>query len=239
MSDSQNGPVVLLTGGSGGIGSAIVKELVSHGYRLSLGSQNPGSLTKVHGAETSQLLYTNFDAFDHESAKQWVTKTFEHYGGIDVLVNNAGIGERVSIYDENEEALDRLFEVNVKTPLRLTRLCLPYLERCGKGRIINMGSLAGKRVRNSAVGYSLSKFALMGVSHATRTLTWSKGVRVTAVCPGWVKTEMNMKSETRKIEAEDMISPDTVAHLVRTAIELPNSAAVAELLVNCEFEDML
>lgn len=84
----------------------------------------------------------------------------------------------------------------------------------------------------------MSKYAMLAVNHSTRTLTWDKGVRATAVCPGWVSTDMSKNSKTRTMETEDMTTPETLAHLIRINIELPNNAAVAELLVNCEFEDV-
>lgn len=232
------GRVALISGADGGIGRMIAKNLIDNGYRVSLGALDPSALSELFGSEAESQLYSKFDALDHGSAQDWVDRTVDHFGQIDVLINCAGHAEKVTLYDDNDDALDRLFAINAKAPLRLTRLCLPELEKTGHGRVVNLVSLAAKRVRNSAVGYAMSKYALLGVTHATRTLTWDKGVRATAICPGWVRTEMAMNGVGRQIEAEDMTSPETLAHLVRTTIELPNSAAIAELIVNCEFEDL-
>lgn len=239
MNQSINGrPVVLISGSDGGIGSAVVRELLAHGYRLSLGSLDVGSLTDKFGPETESMIHQPFDAFDAKSAEKWVARTVEAFGQIDGLVNALGISIRVTLMDDNDAGLDKLFEVHVKTPLRLIRLCMPYLEACGRGRVVNLSSLGGKRIRNVAVGYGMVKFALMGLTHATRTYGWDKGIRATAICPGWVRTSMSMTSPTLKIPHEQMIDPATIAQLVRTAIELPNNAAMAEMLVNCEFEDL-
>ena len=235
MSDCiQTGAVVLISGGNRGIGAAIATELISNGYRVSLGSRRPEALVEAHGPETGERMYAEFDAFRPETAERWVSSTLDRFGRIDALVNNAGSAERVSLYDDNEDALDRLWTINVKAPLRLTRLCLPHLERTGNGRIVNIASLSGKRVRNVFVGYNMTKFAVMGLTHTTRQATWDKGVRVTAICPSFVKTEMS--AYTDEIRSEDMIQPETLARMVRTTIELPNNAAVAELLVNCRLE---
>jgi NAD(P)-dependent dehydrogenase (short-subunit alcohol dehydrogenase family) len=231
-------PVIVVSGSDGGIGSAIVSELIEHGYRLSLGSMDTALLVEKFGPETPDRIYQTFDAFDHATAGTWIDRTIEAFGQIDGLVNAIGIGTRVAITDDNEEGLDKLWEVNVKTPLRLTRLCLPELEKTGKGRVVNLVSLGGKRIRNVPVGYGMTKFAAMGLTHATRTYGWDKGIRATAICPGWVRTDMGLSSPTRKIEPEEMIDPATIAQLVRTAIELPNNAAIAEMIVNCEFEDL-
>lgn len=231
-------PVILVAGGDGGIGSAIVEELTSHGYRLSLGSLDVKMLVDKFGPETEDKLYASFDAFDRSSAERWVAGTVERFGQIDGLVNSIGGGRRVSILDDDDDGLDELYEIYVKTPLRLTRLCLPYLEKCGRGRVVNIASLGGKRIRNVVVGYGVSKFAQVGLTHAIRTYGWDKGIRATAICPGWVRTAKSMKSPTLKLQPEEMIDPATIAQLVRTAIELPNNAAMAEMLVNCEFEDL-
>ena len=231
------GRVVLVSGANRGIGAAIAREMIENGYRVSLGARRPKDLVDAHGPESARLLYSEFDALRSDTAKSWVAETVERFGGIDALVNNAGTAERVTLYDDNDEALDRLWAVNVKAPLRMTRLCLPHLEQSGHGRIVNIVSASGKRVRNAFVGYNMTKFAVMGLTHTTRHVAWDKGVRATAICPSFVRTEM--AAYTNKVQPEEMIQPETLAKLVRTTIELPNNAAVAELLVNCRLEDTL
>ena len=230
--------VIMVSGSDGGIGSAIVSELIDHGYRLSLASMDTGLLVEKFGPETPDRIYQPFNAFERGSAEAWVDRTAKTFGQIDGLVNAIGLGLRVTIMDDNDEGLDKLWEINVKTPLRLARLCMPYLEACGKGRVVNLVSLGGKRIRNVAVGYGVTKFAALGLTHSIRTYGWDKGIRATALCPGWVKTSTSLKSPTLKIQPLEMTQPETVAHLVRTAIELPNNAAMAEMVVNCEFEDL-
>lgn len=232
-------PVILISGSDGGIGLAIAADLLEHGYCLSLGAMEPNALVTKLGPETADKIYQPFNAFERGSAEAWVGRTAEAFGRIDGLVNAIGIGTpRVELMEDDDEGLDKLWAVNVKAPLRLTRLCMPYLEACGKGRVVNLVSLGGKRIRNVSVGYGTTKFAAMGLTHATRTYGWDKGIRATAICPGWVATERVLKSPTRKLQPDEMIQPSTIAHLVRTAIELPNSAAMAEMVVNCEFEDL-
>lgn len=229
--------VVVISGANRGIGLAIAREFQAHGYRLSLGVRDTAQLVEALGPETDRLHYAQFDALEPPSAKAWIDGAVAKYGRIDALINNAGSGERVSLMDDDDEALDRLWAINVKGPLRLTRLCMPHLEATGRGRIINIASLSGKRVRNPFVGYNMTKYAVMGLTHTTRHVGWDKGVRATAVCPSFVRTEMS--SYTQKVTPEEMIQPETLAHLIRTNVELPNNAAIAELLVNCRLEDTL
>jgi NAD(P)-dependent dehydrogenase (short-subunit alcohol dehydrogenase family) len=230
-------PVLVISGASRGIGAAVARTMLERGWRVSLGARKPGELASIFGPENDRAAYFRFDAEDRESARGWIDDTISRFGRIDALVNNAGSNEKVKITDDNDEALDRLWAVNVKAPLRLTRLCLPYLEACGNGRIVNVASLSGKRVRNEWVGYSMTKFALMGLTHTTRHIAWEKGVRATAICPSFVRTDMT--AAVTKVRREEMIPVQTLADLIRTIIELPNTAAIAELLVNCRLEDML
>ncbi|SMY10301.1 SDR family NAD(P)-dependent oxidoreductase [Flavimaricola marinus] len=234
---TEDSPVILISGANRGIGAAIVRELKAHRYRLSLGARNVETLESEHGAADGMTHYARFDAFDPASAEAWVSEAVARFGRIDGLVNNAGLGEHVHLMDDNDEALDRLWAVNVKAPLRMTRLCMPHLEATGHGRIVNIVSMSGKRVRNPLVGYNMTKFAAMGMTHTTRQVGWEKGVRATAICPSFVRTEMS--AYTSKVTPEEMIQPETMANLVRTAIELPNNAAMAEMLVNCRLEDTL
>jgi NADP-dependent 3-hydroxy acid dehydrogenase YdfG len=234
---SDAGFVAMISGANRGIGAAIASELEAHGYRVSLGARDPSALAAAFGPETDTRLHARFDAFDPASAEAWVAATVKKFGRIDALINNAGSNERVSLTYDNDEALDRLWAVNVRAPLRLTRLCLPHLEKTGRGRIVNIASLSGKRVRNAFVGYNMTKFAVMGLTHTTRHVTWDKGVRATVICPSFVRTDMT--ADTTKVAPQDMIQPETLAGIVRNTIELPNNAAVAEVLVNCRLEDTL
>lgn len=237
MSAPDNQPVVLISGANRGIGRAIAEHLLDHGYRLSLGARDTGALQEIYGTHADRVLCCRFDAYEPKTASEWVDATVARFARIDALVNNAGLAEKVELMDDNDEALDRLWAVNVKAPLRMTRLCLPHLEATGRGRIVNIASLSGKRVRNAFVGYNMTKFAVMGLTHTTRHVAWEKGVRATAICPSFVRTEMS--AYTSKVMPEEMIQPETMAELVRTVIELPNNAAMAELLVNCRLEDTL
>ena len=229
-----NGRVVMISGANRGIGLAIARNLYKAGFSLSLAARKISSLDNiVKDWSSERILTSRFDAIDKSSHSDWVEKTLSKFSRIDGLVNNAGIVESVSVNDikDNEEALDRMWTVNVKAPLSLTRLTLPHLRKSGSGRVINVASLAGKAVWGDSVGYSMTKFAAVALSHATRHGGWDDGVRCTALCPGYVATDMTSKVES--VSVDDMISPNDLAELVRTVISLSNSASVAELVVNC------
>jgi NAD(P)-dependent dehydrogenase (short-subunit alcohol dehydrogenase family) len=181
-------------------------------------------------------LTSAYDALEPASAAAWVESTLARFGQIDGLVNNAGVLRYASVEDGSDEDFEHLWQVNAMGPLRLTRLALPHLKRCGHGRIVNLVSLSGKRVRGDSAAYPMSKFAALALTHATRRAGWDSGVRITAVCPSYVATEMVSGAA---VPPEEMIQPGDLAELVATVMALPNTASVAELLVNCRFEDML
>jgi NADP-dependent 3-hydroxy acid dehydrogenase YdfG len=232
------GRVIMISGANRGIGLAIARTLYDAGYSLSLGARNLDSLAQVTSGWASERVLTGlYNAEDHQTHRQWVAATVERFGRLDGLVNNAGIMEDVSVEDEKDEALDRMWAVNVKAPLSMTRTALPHLRRCGAGRIINVSSLAGKAVYGSGIGYSMTKFAAVALSHATRHAGWDDGVRCTALCPGYVTTDMTANVET--VAHDQMIAPGDLAQIVLTLLALSNKASIAELVVNCRDDVMM
>lgn len=229
------GRVVLISGANRGIGRAIAERLAAAGCRLSLGARDPAALDAAFGPETETRRHFRFDATDRPTYAAWVDGTVDAFGGIDALVNNAGTSNRFSIEAGDEADLDALWTINVKGPLFMTRFCLPHLRASGTGRILNVASLSGKRVRNENVAYNMTKHALIALSHGTRRIGWDDGVRVTTLCPSFVRTDLT--SDVTKVSGDEMIQADDLAELAFTALSLPNTAAVPELLVNCRLED--
>lgn len=232
------GRVILISGASRGIGKAISDVLYARGYSLSLGVRDPdGTAAKRAGWDPARLHVARYDAADWSTHAAWVADAARRFGRIDGLVNNAGILRAMTIRNADEATLDEMWAVNCKAPLNMIKCALPHLEAAGAGRIVNIASLSGKRIRNDSVAYGMTKFAVMALTHATRRIGWDKGVRATAVCPSFVDTDM--AASATKISTAQMIDPADLAELVATVLALPNTAAVAELLVNCRLEDSL
>ena len=229
------GRVVLISGANRGIGAAIAQRLATMGCHLSLGARDPEALAAIFGPETDTLRHFRYDAMDRGSYGAWVDGSLAAFGQMDALVNNAGTSNSFSIEAGDEADLDALWEVNIKGPLFMTRACLPHLRRTGTGRILNVASLSGKRVRNENVAYNMTKHALIALSHGTRRIGWDDGIRVTTLCPSFVRTDLT--SSVTKVDPDYMIQADDLAELAATALHLPNTAAVPELLVNCRLED--
>lgn len=229
--------VILISGANRGIGHAIAMRLHADGYRLSLGVRDLSQMQKaIADWDGSRVIICHYDALDRATHQSWVAATMAHFGQIDGLVNNAGAHETMTVRAPDFAALDRLWTINCVAPLSMISCSLPHLEASGHGRIINIASLSGKRVRNDAIAYNMTKHAMMALNHAARRIAWDEGVRATAICPAFVKTDM-AAGATFPVDA--MIDPTDVAALVATALAMPNNATMAEMLVNCRLEDTL
>ncbi len=235
---APDGRVIMISGANRGIGLAIARALYDAGYSLSLGARDPASFADITGGwELERIHVGRYVAEDQDTHRQWVAGAMERFGRLDGLVNNAGIWEDVSLEDENDEALDRMWAVNVKAPVSMTRTALPHLRRSGSGRIINVASLAGKAVYGSGIGYTMTKFAAVALSHATRHAGWDDGVRCTALCPGYVATDLTAGVES--VPFDQMTSPGDLAEVVLTVLSLSNTASIAELVINCRDDVMM
>lgn len=225
--------VILITGASRGIGRSIAEKLLQEGYCLSLGVRNLHCFEDTGFTNHDQVLIYPYQAEDKDSPIAWVKATIEKFGRLDGVINCAGILERVQFEDDEEEKLDRLFEINVKAPWRLTREAFGYLKQSGEGRIINLVSMSGKRVKGTLAGYSVSKFAFLALSQSMRNAGWEDGIRVTAICPSFVNTDM---AKNVDINLETITQPEDIAKIVATILSLPNTAYVGEVLINFALE---
>ncbi len=229
-----NGRVAMISGASRGIGAAIARELAANGWRLSLGCRTPAASTLAPG---DGVHVEPFDALKPASESRWAAATAARFGRIDAVVNNAGISIPKSVIDADEGDLDMLLEVNLKSPFRLVRAAWPHLVESGAGRVVTIASLSGKRVKSARNSlYAISKFAVMGLSHGLRQIGADAGVRATAICPGFVATEMGLSGTDRP--PAEITQPADVARVVRLVIELPNNACIPEVPINWRIEDM-
>jgi NADP-dependent 3-hydroxy acid dehydrogenase YdfG len=179
-----------------------------------------------------------YDAQDRTSEAAWVDAAVERFGRIDAIVANAGIMIPKTVIEAEDEDLDALFEVNVKSPLRLVRAAWPQLVACGRGRVVTIVSLSGLRVKTPRSGlYSVSKFAALALTHAVRQTGWDEGVRAVAVCPGFVVSDMSAAVTDRP--PETMTQPDDLARIVAFLLDLPNTASIATLPINSTLEESL
>jgi len=229
------GRVVMISGANRGIGLAAANLLVDRGYLLSLGARDPAALaTATAHLPVDRVHCVTWDAKQPVLSPAWADSTVERFGRIDAVLANAGVSLSARLEDGDEAAFDEMWEVNFKGPLRLIRAALPHLRAAGSGRVINIASLAGKRLLSDSLGYSASKFAAVALTHAVRRAGWDDGVRATAICPGLVDTDM-VANKTAP-DREFKIEPEAIAESVAYLLSLPNNASVAELLINSRLE---
>ncbi len=225
--------VALISGANRGIGAAVAVFLHEQGWCLSLGMRTPALPA---WADPRRVHVQAYDAFDETAEQTWVDAAIDRFGRIDAIVANAGIMIPKSVIEADEVDIDAMLAVNVKAPRRLARAAWPALGKSGRGRVIILGSLSGKRVKSAGAGsYSISKFAAVALAHGIRHAGFDLGIRATAVCPGFVATDMALGISDRT--AETMTDPRDLARIISMLLDLPNEASVAEFNINCQLEE--
>lgn len=219
----------MVSGASRGIGRAIAEALLQAGCQVSAGVRDPATAPEGSFAHP-------YSATEAGSAEAWAAATLARFGRIDGLVNAAGINPLANFLRDGEENFEAMWQVNAMGPMRVIRAAWEGLRASGDGRIINIASLSGKRLRNDNTGYGMSKFALVALTHAVRREGFPHGIRATALCPGFVATDMTLDKD---FDRDAMTQPQDLAALAVMILMLPGNAMVAEMLVNCRVEDML
>lgn len=192
-----SGKVALITGASSGIGEATARALASLGMRLALGARRLDRLEKLsaelereHGTES---VVRAVDVRQLPEAEAFVAATVERFGGIDVLLNNAGLARgRQYVAEGIESEWDEMIDTNVKGLLHMSRLVLPHMIRRNSGHVVNLGSVAGLGVYEGGSVYCATKWSVKAITQAMRLELNGKEIRVTEVSPGLVETEFSV-----------------------------------------------
>ena len=236
------GRVAAVSGAGRGLGAAIARRLHAEGFALALGVRDPtrSAAQLALPADGPRVTWHRYDAQRPETAASWIAEAVGTHGRLDALVNNAGILRKVTFDEGSEDDLDAMWEVNVKGPFRAIKAALPHLRAAGHGRLVNIASTDGKRIRDPSapLGYAMTKHALMALTHAARFAGHADGVRATALCPGAIDTEL-IAGLVGATPAAGRLKPETVAEIVCLLLRLPNQANVAELVVNTRLEATL
>ena len=211
--------VAMVTGGSRGIGRAIVAALVGEGWNVAVAARDPRQAGDVaeelRAGSGVSVLAVALDVTDATSVETACARTAAELGPVDVLVNNAGIAESAPFGKTTVESWERHLRVNVTGPYLMTRALLGGMLERGWGRVINVASLAGLYGSPYVTAYTTSKHALVGFTRALATEVSGKGVTVNAICPGFAATDMVWNS-ARNIAARTGRSfEDAVASLAR------------------------
>ena len=224
----QTGKTAWITGASSGIGEALAKAFVKDGGNAVLSGRNVAELERV-ASETGaadRCLILAFDTMDFDGLPAMVNLAIDFRGGIDVLVNNAGISQRSLAVDTDFSVYERIVGVDLLAPIALTQALLPHLLARGTGQLVMISSVAGKAGVPLRTAYCAAKHGLVGYADALRSEIARQGVKVLVVAPGSVRTNvsrnaLNADGSVRGASdaaIDNGIDPDEVARLIWDAV---------------------
>lgn len=220
--------VVVITGASSGIGKSLAFEFIRIGAKISLGARRIERLQKIKldlGNYDGNVLITRTDVSVESDCKALIENTVNHFGKIDILINNAGISMRALFIDVEISVLKRLMDVNFWGTVYCTKFALPYLLE-QKGVVVGVSSVAGFHGLPGRVGYSASKFAIHGFLESLRIENLKNGLHVMLIFPGFTSTEIRKSAlnstgkkqgETPR-EEDKMMSSERVAKILIRSI---------------------
>jgi NAD(P)-dependent dehydrogenase (short-subunit alcohol dehydrogenase family) len=215
----------LVTGGSRGIGLAIARMLAEEGFALTLASRNQERCEQA-AAELGALAVTA-DVSRDDDCERLAAEHVARHGGLDVLVNSAGIGIGGNVESLAVKHIDLQLGVNLRGLVLVTRAAIPQL-RAARGLIVNLASIAGTMPTPGLSIYGATKAAVISFTHSLNGELESDGVRATALCPGFVDTDM---AQWSGIPAEEMIRPEDCAEIVRLILRLGPTARIPQVVV--------
>ena len=225
--------VAIITGASKGIGKAIAIGLGKMNYQTVLIGRNQDDLKNVADeiSETGGRQPASFsvDITNSDKVKETVAEITLQFGRIDILVNNAGIHFGGSL-DLQEEGFKSMLETNIVAQLIFAQEVVPVMRKQQSGYIFNVASRSAKVGFAGSGGYCASKFGLLGLSESLYRELTPQGIKVTALCPAWVNTNMAQEAGT-PLETEEMIRTDDLFKTVRWLLSLSPGACVKEVVI--------
>ena len=221
----STGRVAVVTGGAQGIGRRTAELLSERGYRLAIiDLQEPRTTVRAIEARGGEVLWFAGDITREEVVEEFAQKVFERFERVDVLVNNAGISLIRPAEDTSPGEYRRVMEVNLVAPFLLARRFGRSMLEAHSGSIVNVASIAGLVAVADRAAYNASKHGLVGLTRTLAAEWGGRGVRVNAVCPGWVNTEMDAADQANGTYTDDDITqrvpmgrfarPDDVARAI-------------------------
>jgi clavulanate-9-aldehyde reducatase len=237
------GRKAIVTGASSGIGEATALALAAEGAAVALGARRKDrldSLVERIGGEGGSAHAFEVDVTDESATGSFVESSVEALGGVDILINNAGVMLLGPVTGANTEEWRRMIEVNLLGLLYCTHAALPVMAEGGGGHIVNVSSVAGRTAALGSAVYNMTKWGVTGFSEALRQEALHAGIRVTCVEPGFVETELQGHNENpmvveamEKIREQigELLEAEDIARAVLFAVTQPDHVSVNEVLV--------
>ena len=234
MAELLRDKVALITGASAGIGQACARALAREGARLVLTARRRERLEQLV-AEAKQLgsggVFVVGDAREEETARLAVEQAVSAYGRVDILINNAGVGNYKDLVDTSAEEYDEMIDSNVRSTFLFTRHAVPVMIGQRGGLVLMISSMAGVYGFPGEAVYCATKFAQVGFAQALDKELRPHGIKVGAICPGGVKTEFAVgKGRTEEgVEQSDMLEAEDVARAVVFACTQPPGSRIIQV----------
>jgi len=222
------GRVALVTGGGSGIGLAIARAFRDRGMGVAICGRDKGRLERAAEGLGEGALAVPADVSDEAQVEALFGRVVEYFGGLDVLVNNAGVGGWGPIDGVTTADWDRVLGINLRGAYLCSRAAWPILKGREGGYILNIGSVASKEGFGDAATYSASKFGLLGLSESLREEGIPFGIKVTAICPGYVATPMVAHAS---VPPEEMIQVEDIAATCLYLLSLSRMVSVPEVVL--------
>ena len=222
--------IALVTGAGSGIGRAIALKLAKMGMNIALCGRREERLWEVaeKTGRPEDMLVIAGDLTDETHLVSCIAITKARFGGLDVLVNNAGMALNRPFGETSTEEFDRIMAINVRTPFLLTREALPLLKESDRAPVINIGSVVSYSGYADQAAYSASKHALLGMTKALAREVWQDGVRVHLIAPGGVDTDM-VRIARPDLNTDGMIQAQEVADAAAYLISHRGNAVIDEI----------
>ncbi|MBD2663240.1 SDR family oxidoreductase [Richelia sinica] len=225
----------LITGASTGIGKATALAFAKAGIDVALVSRSQEKLEQVAAAATAAGVTAKAFSVDLADVSQVQTKIqaiAQEFGDIDILINNAGIGYTGNLSETPLQDWQQVINLNLTSVFQCTMAILPTMRQRGQGTIINIASIAAKQAFPGWGAYCVSKFGLLAFSQTLAQEERGNGIRVTALCPGSVNTEI-WDTETVHVnfDRSKMLTPEIVAQTILHTVLLPQQAVIEELTI--------
>ncbi|PTT42338.1 short-chain dehydrogenase/reductase [Chryseobacterium sp. HMWF028] len=234
--------VWFVTGASKGLGFELVKKLLSEGFQVAATSRTVESLISTIGETSENFLPLSVDITDNNDIKSAIAKTVDHFGRIDVVVNNAGYGQIGTLEELTDEEARENYAVNVFGTLNVIRNAMPYLREQRSGNIFNISSVGGYSANFPGWGiYCSTKFAVAGFTEALAEEVKDFGVHATVVYPGYFRTDFltkdSVKTPSNPIQAYEAARNSEQAHLNEINGNQPNDPEkAADVLIQISKE---
>ncbi len=239
-----SGRTIAITGATSGIGEATAVMAARAGAAVALAGRRADRLEEVAARieeEGGRALAVPTDIAVDDEARAFVQQAYEHLGRLDVLVNNAGVMLLGPVMGADTSEWRRMIEVNCLGLLWCTHAALPVMAEQGTGHIVNVSSVAGRRATLGAAVYNLTKFGVTAFSEALRQEALFSGIRVTAIEPGFVETELQghnahkdvvmQATDKMKEKIGQILTADDIASSILYAVSQPDHVNVSEVLI--------